>query len=142
MARITSHSFALPKYSSVTSQQPKRSCRTHSWPCYGAWSRLRDPAKARAYLQQSVVNDTFANDSALVRRINIPALLAVAPDDQYCSIPAMRGYYAKIPAPVKRLMIETKYPGTHGWDLLTGPTGQPSPLATTVAQWVLGHTDR
>lgn len=86
------------------------------------------------------INDTSANDNALVRRINIPAMLAVAPNDQYCSIPAMRGYYAKIPARVKRLMIETKYPGTHGWDLLTGPTGQPSPLATTVAQWALGHT--
>lgn len=86
------------------------------------------------------INDTFGNDNALLPRITIPALLAVAPDDQYCSIPAMQGYYAKIPAQIKRLLIENQYPGTHGWDLLAGPNGEPpSPLAITVAQWALGQ---
>jgi hypothetical protein len=98
------------------------------------------PGIAAAVDLSGDINDTFDNDSALVPRVTIPALLAVAPDDQYCSIPTMRGYYAKIPARIKRLLIENKYPGTHGWDLLAGPTGQPpSPLAMTVAQWALGH---
>jgi hypothetical protein len=86
------------------------------------------------------INDTGANDNALVRRITIPALLAVAPDDQFASIAAMRGYYAKIPARVKRMLIENNDPGLHGWDLLSGANGQPpSPLAVTVADWALGH---
>lgn len=85
------------------------------------------------------VNDTGANDAALLRRITMPALLAVAPDDPFCSISAMRGYYAKIPAKTKRLLIETKYPSTHGWDLLFGATGRPTPLAGTVARWIVGR---
>jgi len=86
------------------------------------------------------VNDTLDNDNVLLRRVTIPALLAVAPDDRYCSIPTMRGYYAEIPAQVKQLLIENQYPGTHGWDLLTDHTGQPpSPLGLTVAQWALGQ---
>lgn len=86
------------------------------------------------------VNDTGANDNALVRRITIPALLTAAPDDQFVSIAALRGYYAKIPARVKRLLIENNDPGVHGWDLLSGANGQPpSPLAVTIADWALGH---
>lgn len=87
------------------------------------------------------INDTSGNDNALVRRITIPALLAVAPNDPYCPIPTLQGYYASIPAQTKRLVIENQYPGVHGWDLMSGPNGQPpSPLAITVAQWALGQT--
>jgi pimeloyl-ACP methyl ester carboxylesterase len=88
------------------------------------------------------VNDTGANDNALVRRITIPALLVVAPGDPYCPISGLRGYYAKIPARAKRLLIENKYRHVHGWDLLSGPTGGPSALAATVARWVLGDIPR
>ena len=85
-------------------------------------------------------NDTGAHDTALARQIRVPSLLAVAPDDPYCSVAAMRALYREIPTRVKRWDLERRYPGTHGWNLLLDASGQPMPLARRVAGWVLGRT--
>lgn len=84
-------------------------------------------------------NDTGADDQALARRVTVPSLLAVAPDDPYCSVSSVRALFQKIPAQDKKLDLERHYPGTHGWNLLLDPAGHPLPLARTVAAWVLGQ---
>jgi dienelactone hydrolase len=83
------------------------------------------------------VNDTSADNNVLAPRVTVPALLAVAPDDPYCSIALMQSIYARIAAPVKRLLIESQVPGLHGWNLLLDDNGQPRPLASVVADWAV-----
>ncbi|MBO0824443.1 MAG: alpha/beta hydrolase [Actinobacteria bacterium] len=82
-------------------------------------------------------NDTGADDKALARRVTVPALLAVAPDDPRCSISVVQSVYALIASPVKRLDIESKLPAVHGWDLLLDDNHQPRPLAPVVAGWAM-----
>ena len=83
------------------------------------------------------VTDTNADNNVLAQRVTIPALLVVAPDDPYCSIAVMQSIYAQIPAPVKRLVVESQLPGVHGWNLLLDDNGQPRPLASVVADWAV-----
>lgn len=82
-------------------------------------------------------NDTGADDAALARQVTVPALLAVAPDDPYCSIAVVQSLYAQIAAPVKQLLIESQLPAVHGWDLLLDDNHQPRPLASVVADWAV-----
>ena len=82
-------------------------------------------------------NDANADDKALARRVTVPALLAVAPDDPSCSIAIVQSIYAQIAAPVKRLVIESQLPAVHGWDLLLDGNHEPRPLATVVADWAV-----
>jgi len=83
------------------------------------------------------VNDTSPDNNVLAPKVTVPALLAVAPNDPYCSIAVMQSIYAQIAAPVKRLLIESQLPGVHGWDLLLDDNQQPRPLASVVADWAV-----
>jgi dienelactone hydrolase len=84
--------------------------------------------------------DTGANDLTDARRVHIPALFAVAPGDSYSSLSRMRAVYRAVPASRKRLVIVRSSPGTHGWDLLFDDQARAfTPLATLVAEWVVGH---
>jgi hypothetical protein len=92
---------------------------------------------------QRAVNHPASHSSSSSRMTAAPAALPSSPSaaGPTRSIASMRGYYAKPPARIKRLLIENSCPGTHGWDLLTAPNGGLSPLAVAVVHWVLGHTD-
>jgi pimeloyl-ACP methyl ester carboxylesterase len=76
---------------------------------------------------------------AAARRLQVPALFAVAPGDRYVSVGTMRRLYQAAPARAKRLVVLTEGAG-HGWELLGGAAGSDwSPLAVTVAAWIQGR---
>jgi pimeloyl-ACP methyl ester carboxylesterase len=76
---------------------------------------------------------------AAARRLQVPALFAVAPGDSYVSVATMRQLYAAAPVRDKRLVVLAEGAG-HGWDLLGGAAGTGwSPLAVTVAAWIKGR---
>lgn len=86
------------------------------------------------------VTDTGADDLRDARRVHVPALFAVAPDDPYSEIGRVRAVYRAVPAPTKRLVILRDAPGDHGWDLLRNlQTRRFTPLARLVANWVAGE---
>jgi dienelactone hydrolase len=86
------------------------------------------------------VTDTGADDRADARRLRVPALFAVAPEDDVSPVPAMRAVYRLVPSRPKRLVIVRGAGSTHGWDLLRDPVGgRPTPLARLVAEWVVGR---
>jgi dienelactone hydrolase len=73
------------------------------------------------------------------RRLEAPALFAVAPGDSYVSVGTMRQLYEAAPVRAKRLVVLADGAG-HGWDLLGGAAGMDwSPLAVTVAAWIQGR---
>jgi pimeloyl-ACP methyl ester carboxylesterase len=73
------------------------------------------------------------------RRLEVPALFAVAPGDSYVSVGTMRQLYEAAPVRAKRLVVLADGAG-HGWDLLGGAAGMDwSPLAVTVAAWIQGR---
>jgi Dienelactone hydrolase family len=73
------------------------------------------------------------------RRLEVPALFAVAPGDRFVSVAAMRQLYEAAPVRPKRLMVLAEGAG-HGWELLGGAAGTGwSALAVTVAAWIQGH---
>jgi pimeloyl-ACP methyl ester carboxylesterase len=79
------------------------------------------------------------NSLAAARRLQVPALFAVAPEDRYVSVAAMRQLYEAAPVRAKRLVVLAEG-ADHGWELLGGAAGSDwSPLAVTVATWVQGH---
>jgi pimeloyl-ACP methyl ester carboxylesterase len=70
------------------------------------------------------------------RRLQVPALFAVAAGDGYVSVATMRQLYAAVPARAKRLVVLADGAG-HGWELLGGAAGSDwSPLAVTAAAWI------
>jgi hypothetical protein len=76
---------------------------------------------------------------AAARRLQVPALLAVAPGDSYVSVGTMRRLYQAAPVRAKRLVVLAEGAG-HGWELLGGAAGSDwSPLAVTVAAWIQGR---
>jgi pimeloyl-ACP methyl ester carboxylesterase len=76
---------------------------------------------------------------AAARRLQVPALFAVAPGDSFVSVGTMRRLYQAAPVRAKRLVVLAEGAG-HGWELLGGAAGSDwSPLAVTVAAWVQGH---
>ena len=76
---------------------------------------------------------------AAARRLEVPALFAVAPGDSFVSVATMRQLYEAAPVRPKRLMVLADGAG-HGWELLGGAAGTGwSPLAVTVAAWIQGH---
>jgi pimeloyl-ACP methyl ester carboxylesterase len=76
---------------------------------------------------------------AAARRLQVPALFAVAPGDRYVSVATMRRLYQAAPVRAKRLVVLAEGAG-HGWELLGGGAGSDwSPLAVTVAAWIQGH---
>jgi len=76
---------------------------------------------------------------AAARRLQVPALFAVAPGDSYVSVGTMRQLYEAAPVRAKRLVVLAEGAG-HGWDLLGGAAGTGwSPLAVTVAAWIQGR---
>jgi Dienelactone hydrolase family len=76
---------------------------------------------------------------AAARRLQVPALFAVAPGDSFVSVATMRRLYQAAPVRAKRLMVLAEGAG-HGWELLGGAAGSDwSPLAVTVAAWIQGH---
>jgi pimeloyl-ACP methyl ester carboxylesterase len=76
---------------------------------------------------------------AAARRLQVPALFAVAPGDRYVSVDTMRGLYQGAPVRAKRLVVLAEGAG-HGWELLGGAAGTDwSPLAVTVAAWIQGR---
>lgn len=85
-------------------------------------------------------DDYSGSVDAAARKVTIPTLYAVAPGDPYASVEAVRKLYTLTPAATKKLQIMTKNPGDHGWDLLFDSDGNPRPLATEVADWVVGRT--
>jgi pimeloyl-ACP methyl ester carboxylesterase len=75
---------------------------------------------------------------AAARRLEVPALFAVAPGDPFVSVGAMRRLYEAAPVRVKRLVVLADGAG-HGWELLGGAAGADwSPLAVTVVAWIQG----
>jgi hypothetical protein len=73
------------------------------------------------------------------RRLEVPALFAVAPGDSYVSVGTIRQLYEAAPVRAKRLVVLADGVG-HGWDLLGGAAGADwSPLAVTVAAWIQGR---
>jgi len=76
---------------------------------------------------------------AAARRLQVPALFAVAPGDSLVSVATMRRLYQAAPVRDKRLVVLAEGAG-HGWDLLGGAAGTDwSPLAVTVAAWIQGR---
>jgi pimeloyl-ACP methyl ester carboxylesterase len=76
---------------------------------------------------------------AAARRLEVPALFAVAPGDRYVSVATMRRLYQAAPVRPKRLVVLADGAG-HGWELLGGAAGSDwSPLAATVAAWIQGR---
>jgi pimeloyl-ACP methyl ester carboxylesterase len=76
---------------------------------------------------------------AAARRLGVPALFAVAPDDSLVSVGTMRRLYQAAPVRAKRLVVLAEGAG-HGWELLGGAAGTDwSPLAATVAAWIQGR---
>jgi dienelactone hydrolase len=76
---------------------------------------------------------------AAARRLQVPALFAVAPGDRYVSVGTIRRLYQAAPVRTKRLVVLAEGAG-HGWELLGGPAGSDwSPLAVTVAAWTQGR---
>jgi pimeloyl-ACP methyl ester carboxylesterase len=76
---------------------------------------------------------------AAARRLQVPALFAVAPGDSYVSVGTMRRLYQAAPVRAKRLVVLAEGAG-HGWELLGGAAGTDwSPLAVTVAAWIQGR---
>jgi hypothetical protein len=76
---------------------------------------------------------------AAARRLQVPALFAVAPGDSLVSVATMRQLYDAAPVRAKRLVVLAEGAG-HGWELLGGAAGSDwSPLAVTVAAWIQGR---
>ena len=76
---------------------------------------------------------------AAARRLQVPALFAVAPADTLVSVATMRQLYEAAPVRAKRLVVLADGAG-HGWELLGGAAGTDwSPLAVTVAAWIQGR---
>ena len=76
---------------------------------------------------------------AAARRLQVPALFAVAPGDSHVSVATMRQLYEAAPAQAKRLVVLAEGAG-HGWELLGGAAGSAwSPTAVTVAAWIQGR---
>lgn len=86
-----------------------------------------------------VVNDTGADNAANARRLRVPILFAVAPNDRSCSIEDMRALYRLVPSQPKRLIIVGDQSGPHGWDLVADASGSPSALGLRVASWIRGQ---
>jgi pimeloyl-ACP methyl ester carboxylesterase len=76
---------------------------------------------------------------AAARRLQVPALFAVAPGDSLVSVGTMRRLYQAAPVRAKRLVVLAEGAG-HGSELLGGVAGSAwSPLAVTVAAWIQGR---
>ena len=76
---------------------------------------------------------------AAARRLQVPALFAVAPGDSLVSVGTMRRLYQAAPVRAKRLVVLAEGAG-HGSELLGGAAGSAwSPLAATVAAWIQGR---
>lgn len=76
---------------------------------------------------------------AAARRLQVPALFAVAPGDTLVSVGTMRQLHEAAPVRAKRLVVLADGAG-HGWELLGGAAGTDwSPLAVTVAAWIQGR---
>jgi dienelactone hydrolase len=76
---------------------------------------------------------------AAARRLEVPALFAVAPGDRFVSVGTMRRLYEAAPVRAKRLVVLAEGAG-HGWELLGGAAGTGwSALAVTVAAWIQGR---
>jgi len=84
--------------------------------------------------------DTGANDEADARRLRVPVLFGIAPGDSVVSVEQVRTRYQLVPGRDKRLVVVRQSPGAHGWDLLLDPvTGEFTPLARLVADWITGR---
>jgi pimeloyl-ACP methyl ester carboxylesterase len=78
---------------------------------------------------------------AAARRLQVPALFAVATGDSAVSVGTTRLLYQAAPVPTKRLVVLAEGAG-HGLELLGGTAGSGwSPLAATVAAWIQGRHD-
>ena len=76
---------------------------------------------------------------AAARRLQVPALFAVAPGDSLVSVGRMRRLYQAAPVRAKRLVVLAEGAG-HGSELLGGAAGSGwTPLAATVAAWIQGR---
>jgi pimeloyl-ACP methyl ester carboxylesterase len=75
---------------------------------------------------------------AAARRLQVPALFAVAPGDSVVSVGTMRRLYQAAPVRAKRLVVAEG--AGHGSELLGGAAGSAwTPLAATVAAWIQGR---
>lgn len=84
------------------------------------------------------ITDSGGDSVTDARRLRVPALFAVAPDDPNCSLDKVRATYRLVPSAPKRMVVVSDRPGIHGWDLLTDNDGAWSPLAGQVANWIHG----
>jgi hypothetical protein len=85
------------------------------------------------------VTDTGADDHADARRLHVPGLFAVAPEDDVSPVATMRTVYRLVPARPKRMVVIRGAPGEHGWELLQdAETHAFTPLARLIGAWVVG----
>ena len=78
------------------------------------------------------------NSVAAAKRLDTAALFAIAPGDPYVTIDEMQSVYQAASAAPKQLVVLPDRAG-HGWQILTDASGSGwSPLATTIANWILG----
>jgi pimeloyl-ACP methyl ester carboxylesterase len=76
---------------------------------------------------------------AAARRLQVPALFAVARGDSLVSVGTMQRLYQAAPVRAKRLVVLAEGAG-HGSELLGGAAGSAwTPLAATVAAWIQGR---
>jgi pimeloyl-ACP methyl ester carboxylesterase len=85
-------------------------------------------------------NDAGVDDAVDARRLQVPALFAVAPADRDCPLYQLQTLYALVPAHPKKFVVVNELPGIHGWDLLADLNGQPLRLAPLVASWIMAAT--
>jgi dienelactone hydrolase len=84
------------------------------------------------------VSDAGGDAATDARRLRVPILFAVSPEDRFCPLEKMRATYRLVPSRPKRLVVVSDRAEVHGWDLLTDDDGNWTPLADTVTDWVLG----
>jgi dienelactone hydrolase len=70
--------------------------------------------------------------------VHAPALFAVARGDRYVSANAMRAIYHAAGSPAKTLRVLPQSAG-HGWDMLTGASGNFTALASQIITFVKAH---
>lgn len=88
------------------------------------------------------VTDTGADDLADARRLRVPVLFVLAPNDPYSPLDTARTLYRAAPARTKRLVVasDPRLATAHGWGLLQDPeTNRFTTIATLVARWVTGE---
>jgi alpha-beta hydrolase superfamily lysophospholipase len=112
-----------------------------------AGTRVQPPVAAVVSLSgepdpTSLVGGIALNAGAVVGKLTVPAMLVVATNDSYVSVPETRAMYRAVKSKDKRLeVLAGPFDARHGWQLLTDPaSGQFGSGAAKVAAFLTAHT--